>query len=121
MKGHCAAFRISWKHLFKNAAIGQNERRPQSLFPMTSILPSITNARFPNAWPYDRNEAMASALDDPAITGKQIFGMREDGEVWAFWFTFQRVRLYGKINLTSGGEIIIIYSAHVPNKGDKHL
>tara|TARA_R110002049_G_scaffold16865_3_gene66463 strand:- start:600 stop:794 length:195 start_codon:yes stop_codon:yes gene_type:complete len=64
---------------------------------------------------------MASALDDPAITGKQIFGMREDGEVWAFWFTFQRVRLYGKINLTSGGEIIIIYSAHVPNKGDKHL
>lgn len=64
---------------------------------------------------------MASALEREGVVGKKNTNMNEPGEVWAFWFHFRNEKLYGKINLTPEGKIIIIYSAHMPNKGDKDL
>ena len=79
------------------------------------------SARFPDAWPYDRNGALADAHTPTEVLGRPIFGMDEPGEVWAFWFHFRNVKLYAKINLTPSGKLIIIYSAHVPLKGEDKL
>lgn len=45
--------------------------------------------------------------------------MKEPGEVWEFFMTYQRRKLYVKINLLPNGRIIFIYSVHPPNKGDQ--
>ncbi len=79
------------------------------------------SALFPDAWAYQRNDAMARALDGPTVMGALKTGMLEPGETWAFWFHFREKKLYGKINLTPTGKLIIIYSAHLPNKGETHL
>ena len=76
-------------------------------------------AFFPDAWEYDRNDAIASALAQPNLKGVRVFGMKESGEVWEFFITYQRRKLYVKINLLPNGKIIFIYSVHPPNKGDK--
>ncbi len=44
--------------------------------------------------------------------------MDEEGETYEFFFTFEGVNLYAKVNLLPDGKIIIIYSAHKPNYGD---
>lgn len=61
---------------------------------------------------------MADALEDESITGRKIEGMDEKGEVYAFWFYFEGRKLYGKINLLPGRDKILIYSSHLPRKGD---
>ncbi|MBE7497133.1 MAG: hypothetical protein HS117_19500 [Verrucomicrobiaceae bacterium] len=78
-------------------------------------------ARFPDAWAFERNTAMADAITQDSVLGRRITGMREPGEVWAFWFHFRSIKLYAKINLTPSGKLIIIYSAHVPLKGEENL
>jgi hypothetical protein len=78
-------------------------------------------AAFPNAWHYERFEALAGALEIPGVTGLEIPTMAESGETWAFWFHFQKRKLYAKINLTTGGKVIIIYSSHPPRKGENRL
>src|SRR5947208_2468861 len=75
---------------------------------------------FPDAWNYQRFEAMAMALELP-ITGRKILDMAEPGEVWSFWFGFSGRTLYGKINLLPDGKIIILYSSHIPRKGGANL
>ena len=62
---------------------------------------------------------MASALDEEAVTGKRIEGMKEKGAVYAFWFHFEGRKLYGKINLLPARDHILIYSSHPPHKGDE--
>ena len=74
---------------------------------------------FPDATRFDRFEAMAAALEDSAITAKKIEGMQEKGDVYAFWFHFGNRRLYGKINLLPSKDKILIYSSHLPRKGDQ--
>jgi len=78
------------------------------------------SAAFPDAWNYQRFEAMAEALALPTY-GRQLFDMAEPGEVWSFWFTFSGRKLYCKINLLPGGKIIIVYSSHPPRKGVERL
>lgn len=78
-------------------------------------------ATFPDAWHYERFEALAAALETSGVTGRQIGTMADSGETWAFWFHFQRRKLYAKINLTTGGQVIIIYSTHPPRKGEDRL
>lgn len=62
--------------------------------------------------------AMAEALEDDNVEGKR-HEMDEPGETWAFRFSHRRRDLYGKIGLTPEGNLVIIYSAHRPLKGDK--
>lgn len=73
---------------------------------------------FPGATIYDLYEAMASALLwDRA--GNKVEGMRPlDGETYEFWFYYDSSRLYGKINLFPFRDRILIYSSHLPLKGD---
>lgn len=72
---------------------------------------------FPAATGYDLYEAMASALLWDR-SGKPVYGMREPGDVYEFWFYYDSCRLYGKINLFPSRDEILIYSAHIPRKGD---
>lgn len=76
-------------------------------------------AFFPDAWEYDRNEAIATTLNQSDLQGVRVYGMREPGEVWEFFASYQSRKLYVKINLLPKGKIIFIYSVHPPNKGDK--
>jgi hypothetical protein len=76
-------------------------------------------ALFPDqTFSYEIYDAFKAALGTPSIQGKKVTGMDEAGEVWAFFFDHQGKRVYGKINLCSDGKVIIIYSAHIPLKGD---
>ena len=73
---------------------------------------------FPYAFTHDLLNAFIDGLDDDEIKGRQIYTMNEEGTTWEFIFTHQKEKLYGKICLTPNNEIIIIYSAHTPRKGD---
>src|SRR5690606_37245271 len=73
---------------------------------------------FPEIFEYERNEAIAAALKRPHLEGRRIHGMNEPGEVWAFFTIFQQRQIYTKINLLPNGNVIILYSAHPPLKGD---
>lgn len=75
-------------------------------------------ALFPGAFDYELLDALADALDDPDLPGRRIEGMEEPGETYEFIFTHWKRRVYSKINLTPGGEVVIVYSAHRPLRGD---
>ena len=74
---------------------------------------------FPCAFSHDLLNAFIDGLDDADITGRQIHDMNEDGTTWVFIFTHQKKKILGKVCLTPDNELIIIYSAHAPRKGDK--
>lgn len=74
---------------------------------------------FPSSFRFERYESMANALRVAGIQGRRIYGMREEGETYAFFFHHRNTALYGKINLLPSGKLIIIYSSHKPEKGNK--
>jgi len=79
------------------------------------------HSTYPYAWDYERDDAMAAALRDDGVTGLHITDMIPPSDTYAFWFTYQQTRLYGKIGLLPNGKIIIIFSSHRPRKGDERL
>lgn len=74
---------------------------------------------FPGAFSYEMFNAFEEGLSDEGIQGKQIYDMDEEGTTWAFIFKHRKQKIFGKICLTPKNELIIIYSAHAPRKGDK--
>ena len=80
---------------------------------------------FPNTFRYQRNEPMAQALAIDGITGRHIvdmdprFGSNKSCDAYEFWFFFDQRRVLGKIGLLPSGDLIIIFSSHIPHKGDK--
>ncbi|MDD2707552.1 MAG: hypothetical protein PHV34_06035 [Verrucomicrobiae bacterium] len=78
-------------------------------------------AAFPDAWDYDRFDAIIRALEAKEAGGRQIMDMDEDGETYAFWFHFRGKKIYGKINLLPNRKMIILYSSHTPRKGEENL
>ena len=76
-------------------------------------------AACPDAWCSQRHEAMANALDIAGITGRHITDMIPTCDTYEFFFTFDRRKFLGKIGLLSDGKVIIIFSSHIPRKGDK--
>ena len=74
---------------------------------------------FPSAWFYERPEAMAKALDIKGIEGRHVSDMEPPCDAYEFWFYFDERKLLGKIGLFPDGQVIIIFSSHVPRKGDK--
>ena len=74
---------------------------------------------FPGAFTYELLAAFLDGLDDDEIEGRQIHDMDEKGTTWAFIFAHQKKKIYGKLCLTPNNELVIIYSAHAPRKGDK--
>ena len=73
---------------------------------------------FPDAFICDLFVALADTLRVNGVRGKKVASMAEPGETYEFFFRARRRRLYGKINLLPKGEMLIVYSAHVPLKGD---
>ena len=74
---------------------------------------------FPGAFAYELLDAFADGLSDNDLEGRQIHDMAEEGTTWAFIFNHRGERIYGKLCLTPDNQLIIIYSAHPPLKGDK--
>jgi hypothetical protein len=66
---------------------------------------------------YEAYEAMADGLG-VAASGVGV-DLPEDGETFAFFFTYENRVLYGKICLRSSKIRIKIVSAHTPRRGDK--
>lgn len=74
---------------------------------------------FTESWWYERLEAMARALDIDGIIGKHITDMDPPCDAYAFWFHYEKRQMYGKIGLLPNGDVVIIFSSHVPRKGKK--
>ena len=77
------------------------------------------SATFPDAWEYQWNEAFIAALEVDSITGRHITDMKPPCDAYAFWFTFDQTQLYGKIGLLPNGTVIIVFSSHIPMRGDQ--
>lgn len=74
---------------------------------------------FPGAFDCELNDALAAAVDDPTLVGRQVFGMEEPGEVYEFIFRREERAVYAKICLQRPDLVVIVYSAHRPLKGVK--
>ena len=75
---------------------------------------------FPFAFSHDLIDAFITGLGrDDDLMGRQIHDMAEPGTVWEFIFTYRQQKILGKLCLTLNNEIVIIYSAHAPRKGDR--
>ena len=79
------------------------------------------HSTYPNAWDSERDDALAAALSNDGVTGLHITDMIPPCDAYAFWFSFQEDRLYGKVGLTPDGRIVIIFSSHRPRRGDARL
>ena len=77
------------------------------------------DAMFPGAFTYELLEAFIDGLSDDEIEGRKIDSMNEEGTTWEFIFKHRKKTIYGKVCLTPDNEIVIIYSAHIPLKGEK--
>jgi hypothetical protein len=73
------------------------------------------NAATNHTFLYELYSAIEDALNDTGIEGKKHV-MDEPGETYAFFFMHERQRMYSKICLCPDGTVIIVYSAHLPNK-----
>lgn len=82
------------------------------------------DAAFPNSFYPHRDEAMVTALAVDGITGRHItdmdprFGAYRSCDAYEFLFIFEKRPVLGKIGLLPTGDIIIIFSSHIPRKGD---
>lgn len=76
---------------------------------------------FPDSWEYQWNHALITALSMEGVTGRRIPDMVPPCEAYAFWFFFEKFKLYAKIGLLSDNKVIIIFSSHRPRKGDEYL
>lgn len=45
--------------------------------------------------------------------------MTPECDAYEFWFSFRERKLIGKIGLFPDGKVIMIFSSHIPYKGDK--
>jgi proteasome lid subunit RPN8/RPN11 len=77
-------------------------------------------ATFPLAFAYEQRVALSEALRQPEIMGERKV-MDEPAETYAFFFTHERVKMYGKVGLMPDGSVVIIYSSHRPDpsKGER--
>ncbi|MDD3545669.1 MAG: hypothetical protein PHG96_09985 [Kiritimatiellae bacterium] len=75
---------------------------------------------FPDTFKPDLYAVLARFLSKGPVVGRRIYGMRPDGEVYAFFFEYKKRTLYGKINLRLPEKrIVLILSAHLPDKGEE--
>ncbi len=75
---------------------------------------------FPNAFEYELYAVLEETLASATLQGRRVEGMRPEGETYEFFFEFEGRKVYGKINLLAPERrIVLIISAHIPNKGDE--
>ena len=75
---------------------------------------------FPFAFQYEMLAAISDALKQPNVAGGRK-EMDEPTETYAFFFSFEKVKMYTKVGLMPDGTVVIIYSSHKPDvtKGDR--
>jgi hypothetical protein len=73
---------------------------------------------FPDSWSFELYEELCRYLKMDDAVGQPVTTMRDPGTVYEFIFMCKGRSLYSKINLKPSGEVLIIYSAHPPLKGE---
>ena len=75
---------------------------------------------FPGEYPWDLPATLEDVLQDDSIQGRCVPDIKPPGEAYEFMFTHSGKLMYGKVNLlTPERKVIVVISAHIPNKGDK--
>jgi len=63
---------------------------------------------------------LEKVLQDDSIRRRRVPDIVPPGEAYEFMFTHLDKLMYGKVNLlTPARKVVIVISAHIPNKGDK--
>jgi hypothetical protein len=75
---------------------------------------SLTSSPFDS----ELRETLADALQVESLKGKK-YEMDEPGETYGFIFHYGSIHIYAKINLTDCGQVVIVYAAHRPWKGEE--
>jgi len=87
---------------------------------ITSRASSDWSLAFPGGFPWDLPAALEDVLKDDSILGRRVPDIRPPGEAYEFMFTHLGKLMYGKANLlTPARKVVVVISAHIPNKGDK--
>jgi len=73
---------------------------------------------FTDQMAYEMVDLFADILRDPTLHGRRVVGMEPPGETYEFIFEHRGKQVYGKIGLHDNGELVILFSAHRPLKGD---
>ena len=67
---------------------------------------------------YELFDELVDAMEKESLNGKKHI-MDEPGETYSFIFHHENFPIYTKLNLTEEGQVVIIYSAHRPLKGEE--
>lgn len=64
--------------------------------------------------------AISEALEEHGVVGGRKV-MDEPTETYAFFFFFEKIKMYTKVGLMPDGTVVIVYSSHKPDvtKGDR--
>ena len=74
---------------------------------------------FPDVFESRVTAAFLQFLEGSNPQGCPVQMDRPPGETWEFWFNLKGKQTYGKILLRSDHKRIVLFSAHLPEKGDK--
>jgi hypothetical protein len=77
---------------------------------------------FPETLKGDLYTIFEETLSKEVVEGERVFGMKPEGEVYKFFFEYEKRKMYGKINLLlPQRQVILILSAHISEiaSGDK--
>jgi hypothetical protein len=70
-------------------------------------------------WGYEAEDEFRKYLSQEGPTGCYKTMDEPPGETYDFFFQFKGKKFYGKILLRNDKKRIVIFSAHLPQKGDK--
>lgn len=104
----------NWRHLVCAALDSEDRAR----IIMTQRALNDWTSTFPSAFPFQLRVALSETLKDPSTEGvlKEMHGAQES---YAFFFWYEKQRMYAKIGLMQDNTVVIIFSAHKPLKGEK--
>jgi hypothetical protein len=74
-------------------------------------------ALFPELFRYDLFDGITGYLRQESALGTRVATMKEPGDTYAFIMLIHGRHVYAKICLRTGGRIVLVYSAHEPDKG----
>lgn len=93
-------------------------RDPKATVLVTKRATLDWDATFPEAFPTALKDTLVSILRQP-LEGELVLGMTPPGVVYEFMFKFDERLMYGKVGLHDNDTLVIVFSAHVPLKGNE--
>jgi hypothetical protein len=104
---------------WRAAVVGALEADDRARVIRRQVARNDWNSTFPYAWESQWDEAIIAGLTGETVLGRRVPDMVPRCDAYAFWFVFERTKLYGKIGLLPDGRVIIVFSSHKPRKGDE--